>query len=301
MRGLQTPPARKGLRVKPNENGVEVMERCFPEASYHTPPNTRRTPGLGLPGVRFLTFYTRVVWIVWQARRLAVRGRYDDERYCGSSLNTLRAVERCGGTVEITGLEHLRAVSGPVVIIGNHMSSLETFGLGCLVVPDKPMTFVVKDSLLTHPFFGPVMRTRAPIAVTRKNAREDLKAVFTQGAAKLAAGTSIAVFPQSTRRVEFVVPHFNSIGAKLAERAGVPVIPLALRTDFWGNGKWIKDCGPVGRCREVRFAFDPAIPAGTPARQIHATVLEFLRRRLPAWGVPWLESAPEPGPAASGG
>jgi 1-acyl-sn-glycerol-3-phosphate acyltransferase len=251
--------------------------------------------------VRFLSFYWRVVGIVWRARRLAVRGRYDDMPYCASALTTLRAVERCGGTVEVTGLEHVRATPGPVVVIGNHMSSLETFGLAAFMLPDKPVTFVVKQSLLSHPFFGPVMRSREPIAVGRRNPREDLKAVLTQGVAKLAAGTSIIVFPQSTRRVEFVAPHFNSIGAKLAERAGVPVIPMALRTDFWGNGRRVKDCGPVGRCREVRFAFGPAIPAGTPARQTHAAVVEFLRLHLPAWGVPWLESAAGLDGGANGG
>ncbi|OGV63644.1 MAG: hypothetical protein A3K19_08470 [Lentisphaerae bacterium RIFOXYB12_FULL_65_16] len=256
---------------------------------------------MGLPGLRALAFYPQVFWIVWRARCKSVRGQYGHEQYARSGLATLQAVERCGGTVEITGLDHLRAAPAPVVVISNHMSTLETFVLGTMLIPEKPMTYVVKDSLLTHAFFGPVMRSREPIAVTRTNPREDLKTVLKQGVAKLAAGTSLVVFPQSTRMVGFVVSRFNSIGAKLAERAGVAVVPLALQTNFWGNGKWIKECGPVGRCKEVRFAFGPAIPAGTPSRQTQAAVVEFLHQRLPAWGIPWQETEAEIGGGAGDG
>ena len=37
-----------------------------------------------------------------------------------------------------------RGLDGPAVIVGNHMSTLETFALPGLVVPFKPLTFVVK-------------------------------------------------------------------------------------------------------------------------------------------------------------
>ena len=38
---------------------------------------------------------------------------------------------------------------------------------------------------------------------------------------------------------------FNSLGNKLAKRNNVPVIPLALITDAWGNGKYIKEAGKI--------------------------------------------------------
>ena len=57
------------------------------------------------------------------------------------------------------------------------------------------------------------------------------KAVLEGGKQRLQKGISIIVFPQTTRTVRFEPENFNSIGVKLAQRAKVPIIPLALRTD----------------------------------------------------------------------
>ena len=95
---------------------------------------------------------------------------------------------------------------------------------------------MVKESLLKYPFFGPVLGSREPIVVGRSNPREDLVAVLEGGEARLKQGRSVIVFPQSTRSSVFDPAHFNTIGVKLAKRAGVPVIPVALKTDAWGNG-----------------------------------------------------------------
>ena len=95
------------------------------------------------------------------------------------------------------------------------------------------------------PFFGPVMCSRDPIVVGRTNPREDLAAVLEGGLERLKKGISIIVFPQHTRSREFNPQMFNSIGVKLAKKAGVPIVPLALKTDAWGQGKKIKELGPV--------------------------------------------------------
>ena len=63
----------------------------------------------------------------------------------------------------------LRHLDGPVVIIANHMSMLETVLIPGLVVPVNELAIVVKESLLRYPLFGPVMRAVKPIAVTRRN------------------------------------------------------------------------------------------------------------------------------------
>jgi 1-acyl-sn-glycerol-3-phosphate acyltransferase len=87
-------------------------------------------------------------------------------------------------------MENLKT-DGPVVFVGNHMSTLETFVLPCVIQPVNRVAFVVKESLLTTPFFGPVMRSRDPVVVGRKNPREDLKTVLEQGAEKIKNGISV--------------------------------------------------------------------------------------------------------------
>ncbi len=62
------------------------------------------------------------------------------------------------------------------------------------------VTFVVKESLVKHPLFGDVMRSRNPIVVGRTDPRKDFEAVMNEGAEKLSKGISIIIFPQSTQQ-----------------------------------------------------------------------------------------------------
>jgi 1-acyl-sn-glycerol-3-phosphate acyltransferase len=163
------------------------------------------------------------------------------------------------------------------------MSTLETMVLPCIIQPLKGTTFVVKRSLLTMPVFGHVMRSRDPIALGRTNPRDDLKVVLEEGVRKLQNGRSIIIFPQSTRSVEFRPEEFNSLGIKLAARAGVPVLPVALKTDAWGNGKYIKEFGPIDNRKIVRFAFGQPIRIEGRGAEEHGKVVEFIREKLAEW------------------
>jgi 1-acyl-sn-glycerol-3-phosphate acyltransferase len=84
--------------------------------------------------------------------------------------------------------------------------------------------------------------------------------------------------------VEFDVQAFNTLGVKLASRAGVPVIPVAIKTDFHGNGKWIKDMGPIHYRKPLYFKFGNPIPASGKSKENHQQVVEFITRNLLAWG-----------------
>ena len=95
------------------------------------------------------------------------------------------------------------------------------------------MTFVIKESLKRYPLFKHVMLARKPIVVTRTDPRADLQTVLEQGKDCIERGLSVIIFPQTTRTVDFQRKRFNSIAVKLARRANVPVVPIALRTDGW--------------------------------------------------------------------
>jgi 1-acyl-sn-glycerol-3-phosphate acyltransferase len=225
-----------------------------------------------------------MVWIYVVARRMIRRGVFDLEAYAERSYKSVRVTEDAGGRIEVTGLEHLAAVNGPAVIIGNHMSSLETIMLSGMILPFRQVAFVVKQALIDHPIFGPIMRTVKVIPVGRTNPREDLKAVLTQGEALLREGVSVVIFPQATRSVAFDIEAFNTLGAKLAARAGVAVIPLALKTDFMGNGKWVKDIGPVDPRKTIHYAFGAPIQVQDNGKQAHEAVVEFIRSHIRQWG-----------------
>ncbi|MBE0618728.1 MAG: 1-acyl-sn-glycerol-3-phosphate acyltransferase, partial [Proteobacteria bacterium] len=167
--------------------------------TYQTASGLKRSLLARLSPWPTLAFYPSVFRIVLNASRLARRGAYGDPEWVQSSLAVLRAMEAVGMRLMVEGVDHVRGLRGPAVFVGNHMSTLETFVLPAIVQPVRPVTFVVKEALLTYPVFGPIMRSRDPIAVGRANPREDLKAVLEGGQARLARGISLIVFPQTTR------------------------------------------------------------------------------------------------------
>jgi 1-acyl-sn-glycerol-3-phosphate acyltransferase len=225
-----------------------------------------------------------MVWIYVVAGRMIRRGIFNIAAYAERSFKSVCVTEDAGGQIEVTGLEHLAGTSGPVVIIGNHMSSLETIMLPALIMPFKQVAFVVKQALLEHAVFGPIMRAVKVIPVGRVNPREDLKTVLTQGEALLRQGVSVVIFPQATRSAEFDIGGFNTLGVKLAARAGVPVIPLALKTDFMGNGKRFKDVGPVDPQKVVHYAFGAPLQVPDNGKLAHEAVVNFIRSHIEQWG-----------------
>lgn len=251
---------------------------------YETSPRQRRTWLARLSPWPELAFYLPILRIVIRSSRLATRGLYGADQWVEESRNIIRTMEGVGMRLTIEGMGRLQEVSGPVVVVANHMSTLETFVLPAVIQPVKPVTFVVKDSLIRYPIFGAVMRSRDPVIVGRKNPREDLVAVMNGGEQRLRQGTSIIVFPQGTRFASVEAVQFNTLGAKLAARAGVPLLPVALETTAWGTGRRFKDFGKVDPVRPVRFRFGaPIVPSGKGA-EAHEAAVRFILDTLASWG-----------------
>jgi 1-acyl-sn-glycerol-3-phosphate acyltransferase len=229
------------------------------------------------------TFYLQVFWIIWKNGRRALKGLYPAEKWAESSCDIVRALENIGVIIDITGMDNMRKVNGPAVFIANHMSTLETLVLPCIIQPVKPVTFVVKRSLIDMPVFGPVMRSRDPILVGRTNPREDLKAVLEGGTKKLHSGQSIIIFPQSTRSYTFRPDEFNTLGIKLALKANVPVVPIALKTDAWGIGKIMKEFGPIDTGKKVHFAIGEPMTIQNRGVGEHQKIIDFISEKLEQW------------------
>jgi 1-acyl-sn-glycerol-3-phosphate acyltransferase len=258
-----------------------MEQLTYTDGVYRTEPGPVSWWGRVFPS---LTFYPKFLDIIWRASLLSQKGLFDNPAWCHSSMGTLRALEGVGGELEITGIHHLAGVDGPCVIIANHMSMLETVILPVIIQPVKDVTFVVKQGLLEYPIFRHVMRSRDPVAVTRTHPREDFKAVREGGKERLGKGISIVVFPQTTRTTKLELEHFNSIGVKLAQQAQVPIVPLALKTDAWQNGRVLKDFGKIDISRRVHFAFGEPLAGQVRGGDGHRRIVEFIRGRLAEWG-----------------
>lgn len=221
--------------------------------------------------------------VVLRTRKQAIRKQYFTKEWTDSSFEIFRYIEKIGGKFHITGMENITKSSGPVLFISNHMSTLETMILPSIIAPLKDSTFVVKESLVKHPLFGDVMRSRNPIVVGRKDPRKDFETVMNGGLDLLSKGISIIIFPQSTRSLEFKPEEFNSLGVKLARKAGVEVVPMAIKTDFWGNGKLIKEFGPIDRHKPIHIKFGEPFRIIGNGKEENQRIIDFIQSNLEKW------------------
>lgn len=247
---------------------------------YKTSPGRISLFSRTFPGLKFYSFFVR---LVFNAGINAKKGRYDNAAWRQNSLDLLYALESIGINFEISGFDHIKHLPAPYVIIANHMSTLETVALPSIFLPFTNVTFIVKQSLLNYPFFGHILRARNPISVNRASARQDLKTVMEEGKNRLERNISVIVFPQTTRTLYLDPRQFNTIGVKLAQRTGVPIVPVALKTDAWGNGKYLRDFGRIDPSKKVHFAIGKPIRIKERGREEHEAVVRFINEKLQEW------------------
>lgn len=259
------------------------MKGYFDSDTYDTPEKEHLTV---LEKLRFnsrLYFTLKYAGIVFITRRQARKKIYHRQEWADSSMYIFRFIEKAGGKFHITGIDNIRKNDGPVLFISNHMSTLETMIFPGIIAPYREVTFVVKESLVKHPLFGDVMRSRDPIVVGRTDPRKDLEAVMNGGLERLKKGISVIIFPQSTRSVEFRPEEFNSLGVKLAKKAGIPVVPVAIKTDFWGNGKMIKELGPIDSSKPIHIRFGEPFMVQGNGKDENQKIISFIQSALKDW------------------
>jgi len=264
-------------------NTKAIQQTLKTEFGYRSPEPGRLLKKL--PGWAATAFYyTRLLSLIYSSSKVAKKRHYSLEKWAADSHEIIGFVEAVGGRHHISGMKEMARHPGPVVFIANHMSMLDTFLLPGLIVPFHRATFVVKKSLLHYPVFGAIMAAVRPISLERKNPRKDLRVVIEEGQRLLRNGCSVIIFPQSTRSARFDAANFNSLGVKLAKQAGTFVVPLALKTDFQANGRFIKEMGAVHPKKTVHIKFGRPLPVTGNGQATHQAVIRFIEENLLKWG-----------------
>ncbi|MEY4970327.1 MAG: hypothetical protein RLZZ277_558 [Actinomycetota bacterium] len=136
---------------------------------------------------------------------------------------------------DFQGQEHLPDTHhGGAVLAMNHISYLDFALVGTAALPMKRyVRFMAKKEIFDNRLAGPLMRGMHHISVDRSNGSASLVAALHA----LRDGEIIGIFPEGTISVSFEIKELKSGAVRLAQGAGVPVIP----TIIWGSQRlWTK-------------------------------------------------------------
>lgn len=137
-----------------------------------------------------------------------------------------RLIVRITGTKVIAIGEERIPKDTAVLYVGNHRSYFDVV-LTYIRVP-RPTGYIAKKEMLRYPLLKNWMRNLHCLFLDRDNIKEGLKTILT-GVEKVKSGISIAIFPEGTRnRVPDTFLPFHEGSFKIAEKGGVPIIPMSI-------------------------------------------------------------------------
>ena len=129
-----------------------------------------------------------------------------------------------GIKVEVSGKENI-LVDQPQIFIANHQGYYDIFTLaGYLTVQ---LRWVSKAVLFRVPFMGWAMRAAGYIPVERNNRKQSYQA-FLNTLEAIKEGSSVVIFPEGTRSEDGSIGVFKKGSQLLAQRAKVPMVPVAI-------------------------------------------------------------------------
>ena len=171
-------------------------------------------------------------------------------------LGGLRRI--CRISWRVVGAEHLPA--GPALIASRHQSAFDTMIWFRLLAPPTPTpAYVLKQELMRIPLVGRFCDRIGLIRVDRAAGAAAIRTLLRGADAAMREGRSIVIFPEGTRAPPDRMLPLQPGVAALAQRTGLPVIPVATDSGlFWGRRAFIKNPGTI--TIEIR----PALTAGRP-------------------------------------
>ena len=195
-------------------------------------------------------------------------------RYWGRTLCRLAGVR-----VQVTGMEQLDP-NQTYIFAGNHCSQYDIFAFQGYFPHD--FRWIAKKELFRIPLFGQAMHRVGYIPIDRSHGRQALKSLD-EAAKRIAAGSSVLIFPEGTRSGDGVLHEFKTGAVMLAIKAGVPIVPLG----FNGSYEVLAKGTFLPRSGEITIRVGPPLATGhyksadkqALAGELHAAVEKLLEER----------------------
>ena len=133
----------------------------------------------------------------------------------------------------IVGDDNVPRTGGAVMTV-NHTGYFDFAYAGLAAQKSgRLVRFMAKDGVFAHPVGGPLMRGMHHIPVDRTAGT----ASYAAAVEALRSGEIVGVFPEATISRSFELKEFKTGAARMAEEAGVPILPVVI----WGSQRvWTK-------------------------------------------------------------
>lgn len=182
-----------------------------------------------------------------------------------------------GINVEMTG-ETLYDTGRNYLIVSNH-AGMADIPLILGMIPLN-MRFVAKEELGKIPVFGWVLKQAGYVLIKRGQSREALKSLF-KAVEVLKSGRSVHIFPEGTRSENGDLKPFKRGAFIIAEKAGVPVLPVTI---IGSNRLTPKKSLKISKATVRLVIGKPIETSGRTAQEIQENVFETISRDLDKYG-----------------
>jgi 1-acyl-sn-glycerol-3-phosphate acyltransferase len=196
--------------------------------------------------------------------------------YAPVIATALGAFRVLGLTLDVRGGENVPRVGG-AVLASNHVSYLDFIFAGLGAHPSRRyVRFMAKDSIWRNPVAGPLMRGMKHIPVDREAGADSFRVALDA----VRAGEIVGIFPEATISRSFELKEFKSGAPRLAQEAGVPLIP----TIVWGTQRLMTKDHPrdFSRGKAVSVTVGPPIevPKGADLDAVGTALHDTMRLML---------------------
>lgn len=269
----------------------EFREELLRTGGYETADDHRPKKRVNPSALVTLGFSLRMCEVFPLCALYEPFGKLTTDKWAHFCFSVVTGAERLGINVKLEGWKQRQEYDGPVVYLCNHMSTIETILLPPVLLTYGPFNIVAKASLSKLPLLEKAAAHMGMVPIGRKSPREDLVNMLRVGVERINAGNSFLIFPQGTRQNVFSKKKFSSIGAKLAEKAGCPIVPIVVDTrcqltrEKGVLKKVFKDFGPVDTSYDIRCVCGPIIPHAK-AKDMHEQTFDWMAGKLEEWNMP---------------
>lgn len=168
---------------------------------------------------------------LYRAKRFEAAGKIKEHDLVTNKVahGWARALLRAAGAEVVVRGEEKIPADQAVLFVSNHQGNFDIPLLMGYI--STPKSFVAKIEMLKLPILRTWMEHLKCVFMDRSDIRQSLK-VINQSAKYLKEGYSTVLFPEGTRSKGAEMGEFKAGSLKLATKAGVPIVPVAIKGSY---------------------------------------------------------------------